>query len=73
MLTALSIIATEQTQGTQTMKDKAEHFLTVRCNSPQHDHQVLQVGHDLENPLRRFIPVQTTGQKPRWGTFLLGK
>ena len=28
MLTALSIIATEQTQGTQTTKDKAEHFLT---------------------------------------------
>ena len=27
MLTALSIIATEQTQGTKTTKDKAEHFL----------------------------------------------
>ena len=27
MLTALSIIATEQTQGTQTTKEKAEHFL----------------------------------------------
>ena len=28
MLTALSIIATEQTHGTQTTKEKAEHFLT---------------------------------------------
>ena len=28
ILTALSIIATEQTQGTQMTKEKAEHFLT---------------------------------------------
>ena len=34
MLTALSIIATEQTQGTQTTKDKAEHFLSYAATHP---------------------------------------
>ena len=34
MLTALSIIATEQTQGTQTTKEKAEHFLTYTATHP---------------------------------------
>ena len=34
MLTALSIIATEQTQGTQTTKEKAEHFLTYATTHP---------------------------------------
>ena len=34
MLTSLSIIATEQTQGTQTTKDKAEHFLTYTATHP---------------------------------------
>ena len=34
MLTALSIIATEQTQGTQTTKDKAEHFLMYAATHP---------------------------------------
>ena len=34
MLTALSIIATEQTQGTQTTKNKAEHFLTYAATHP---------------------------------------
>ena len=34
MLTALSIIATEQTQGTKTTKDKAEHFLTYTAMHP---------------------------------------
>ena len=34
MLTALSIIATEQTQGTETTKDKAEHFLTYAATHP---------------------------------------
>ena len=34
MLTALSIIATEQTQGTHTTKEKAEHFLTYAALHP---------------------------------------
>ena len=34
MLTALSIIATEQTQGTQTTKEKAAHFLTYAAMHP---------------------------------------
>ena len=34
MLTALSIIATEQSQGTHTMKEKAEHFLTYATTHP---------------------------------------
>ena len=34
MLTALSIIATEQTQGTQTTKEKAEHFLNYATMHP---------------------------------------
>ena len=34
MLTALSIIATEQTQGTQSTKDKAEHFLMYAATHP---------------------------------------
>ena len=34
MLTALSIIIMEQTQGTQTMKEKAEHFLTYTAMHP---------------------------------------
>ena len=34
MLMALSIIATEQTQGTQTTKEKAEHFLTYAATHP---------------------------------------
>ena len=34
MLTALSIITTEQTQGTQTAKDKAEHFLMYAATHP---------------------------------------
>ena len=34
MLTALSIIATEQTQGTQTTKEKAEYFLTYAATHP---------------------------------------
>ena len=34
MLTALSIIATEQTQGTHTTKAKAEHFLTYAASHP---------------------------------------
>ena len=34
MLTALSIIATEQTQGTHTTKEKAEHFLTYASSHP---------------------------------------
>ena len=34
MLNALSIIATEQTQGTQTTKDKAGHFLTYATTHP---------------------------------------
>ena len=34
MLMALSIIATEQTQGTQTTKEKAEHFLTYAASHP---------------------------------------
>ena len=34
MLTALSIIATEQTQGTQTTKEKTEHFLTYAATHP---------------------------------------
>ena len=34
MLTALSIIATEQTQGTHTTKEKAEHFLNYAASHP---------------------------------------
>ena len=34
MLTALSIIAMEQTHGTQTTKEKAEHFLTYAAIHP---------------------------------------
>ena len=34
MLMALSIIATEQTQGTHTTKDKAEHFLMYAATHP---------------------------------------
>ena len=34
MITALSIIATEQTQGTQITKEKAEHFLTYTTSHP---------------------------------------
>ena len=34
MLTALSIIVTEQTQGTQITKEKAEHFLTYAATHP---------------------------------------
>ena len=34
MLTALSIIATEQTQGTHTTKAKAQHFLTYAASHP---------------------------------------
>ena len=34
MLTALSIIVTEQTQGTLTTKEKAEHFLTYAAMHP---------------------------------------
>ena len=34
MLMALSIIATEQTQGTHTTKEKAEHFLTYATSHP---------------------------------------
>ena len=34
MLTALSIIATEQTQGTHTTKAKTEHFLTYAASHP---------------------------------------
>ena len=34
MLTALSIIAKEQTQGTQSTKDKAEHFLRYAATHP---------------------------------------
>ena len=34
MLTALSIIATEQTQGTNTTKEKAEHFLKYAASHP---------------------------------------
>ena len=34
MLTALSIIATEQTQGTKTTKDKADHFLMYAATHP---------------------------------------
>ena len=34
MLTALSIIATEQSQGTQTTKEKAEHFLRYAASHP---------------------------------------
>ena len=34
MLTALSIIAMEQTQGTQTTKEKAEHFLMYAVTHP---------------------------------------
>ena len=34
MLTALSIITMEQTQGTQTTKEKAEHFLTYAATHP---------------------------------------
>ena len=34
MLTALSIIATEQTQGTNTTKQKAEHFLSYAATHP---------------------------------------
>ena len=34
MLTALSIIATEQTQGTNTTKEKAEHFLKHAASHP---------------------------------------
>ena len=34
MLTALSIITTEQTQGTQTTKEKAEHFLNYAAMHP---------------------------------------
>ena len=34
MLMALSIITTEQTQGTQTTKDKAEHFLMYTATHP---------------------------------------
>ena len=45
MLMALSIIATEQTQGTQTTKEKADHFLT----SPQCHHQILHIRHDFKN------------------------
>ena len=34
MLTALSIIATEQSQGTRTTKEKSEHFLTYTTTHP---------------------------------------
>ena len=34
MLMALSIIATEQPQGTQTTKEKAEHFLNYASTHP---------------------------------------
>ena len=34
MLTALSIIAKEQSQGTRTTKEKAEHFLTYAATHP---------------------------------------
>ena len=34
MLTALSIIAMEQTQGTQPTKEKGEHFLTYATTHP---------------------------------------
>ena len=34
ILTALSIIATEQAQGTRTMREKAEHFLTYAATHP---------------------------------------
>ena len=34
MLTALSLIAMEQSHGTQTMKEKAEHFLTYAATHP---------------------------------------
>ena len=34
MLTALSILATEQTRGTDTTKEKAEHFLTYAATHP---------------------------------------
>ena len=34
MLTALSIITTEQTQGTDTTKQKAEHFLSYAATHP---------------------------------------
>ena len=34
MLMALSIIATEQTQGTHTTKEKVEHFLTYDASHP---------------------------------------
>ena len=43
MLTALGIIAMEQTQGTHTTKEKAEHFLTYAHNAPQRYHQVLYI------------------------------
>ena len=40
ILMALSIIATEQTQGTQTTKEKAEHFLNY---APMHPNATIKI------------------------------
>ena len=66
MLMALSIIATEQTQGTQTTKEKAEHFLTYAVMHPNATIKFYKSDMILK------IHSDASGKKSHWGHFYLG-
>ena len=72
MLMALSIITTEQTQGTQTTKEKAEHFLTYATTHPNatikfyKSDMILKIHSDTSYLLER------QGKSHAGGHFLLG-
>ena len=72
MLTAVSIIAMEQTQGTQTTKEKAEHFLTYAATHPNttikyyKSDMILKIHSDAS-----YLPEQQ-GRSHTGGHFYLG-
>ena len=73
MLTALSTIATEQSQSTHNTKDKADHFLKYAASHPDATIKFFQIRHDTESTFQCIILIGTTGMKSRQGAFLLGK
>ena len=68
MLTALSIIATEQTHGTKTMKDKADHFLMYAATHPYSTLKFYKSEMILKHTCQNVRAEAVLGDTSTWGT-----
>ena len=73
MLTALSIIAKEQTQGTRTTKEKAEHFLTYAATHPNATIKYYKSDMILKIHSNASYLSKQQGQSHAGGALLLGQ